>query len=77
MIPLEFLTNLIYSVFPLPRLASDIRVSNADKMTDLANLILFQQELHSELMGGVQRAVLFNDFQLGHAQARFCGALGH
>lgn len=58
------------------RLASDIRVSNADKMTELANLILFQQELQSELMNEVQRAVLFSDFQLGHAQAPFCGALG-
>jgi hypothetical protein len=69
MISLEFLTKLnLVSV--------SIRVSNADKMTELANLILFQQELQSELMDEVRRAVLFSDFQLGHAQARFCGALG-
>jgi hypothetical protein len=45
-------------------------------MTELANLILFQQELQSELMDEVRRVLLFSDFQLGHAQARFCGALG-
>jgi hypothetical protein len=45
-------------------------------MKDLANLILFQQEVRNELTGEVQGAVLFSDLQLGHAQERLCDAPG-